>query len=465
MTDLCNIMKNYGSDKGLGWHNYTTLYTSLFEKNRYGKLNVFEMGIGTNNPNIPSSMGTEGKPGASLYGWSEYFPNSRVYAADIDKDIIFNDEEKRIETFYCDQTNVDDIKNMWNSIPDVKFDIFIDDGLHDFPANKILFENTVDKMKLYSYYIVEDILSCQKGMFQQQIKVWETQYKNMSFQLIDLYNERNNVDNILLIIYKFSESLASLDDNEKYTIVTGYFNINRVNWNEFQRSKESYMNNAQRMMSLNNNMILFVEPDMVEFVKAHRDMKKTVIVETKLEELKYYKYLNNIKTIMQSEEFKHGLIDPTCPEVSRPEYDIIMWSKVSLVTKAIEMNCFKSSHYMWMDFGIHVHMLPDQYLNKPLTIPLKKKIKFLCRSRPQITDLDIKKFYKSHTNRLAGTMFTASDTYMNILESLVEEEVLNALNNNVVDNDQSIFNTIYLKNKHLFELYNGDWSDLLKKYV
>jgi len=45
-------------------HNYTILYDNLFKNIRNNKLRVFELGLGTNNPNIPSSMGENGKPGA-----------------------------------------------------------------------------------------------------------------------------------------------------------------------------------------------------------------------------------------------------------------------------------------------------------------------------------------------------------------------------------------------------------------
>ena len=64
---------------------------------------MIECGIGTNNPNIPSSMGIKGKPGASLRMWRDFFPNATVIGVDIDKNILFS--ETRIQTFQCDQTD------------------------------------------------------------------------------------------------------------------------------------------------------------------------------------------------------------------------------------------------------------------------------------------------------------------------------------------------------------------------
>ena len=76
---------------------------------------------------IKSSMGSIGKPGASLRMWKDYFQYN-IYGADIDRDILFNEE--RINTYYVDQLNTESIKSMWKDIGLNDFDIIIDDGLH-----------------------------------------------------------------------------------------------------------------------------------------------------------------------------------------------------------------------------------------------------------------------------------------------------------------------------------------------
>ena len=59
-------------------------------------------------------MGRGGRPGASLFGWSEFFPNSHIFGADIDDEILFS--TKKITTFYCDQTNSIEVIEMWKTI-------------------------------------------------------------------------------------------------------------------------------------------------------------------------------------------------------------------------------------------------------------------------------------------------------------------------------------------------------------
>jgi len=207
-TPLCEIMGRNRSDKGdinitSSWHNYTTFYYSIFKNMCEKKLRIFELGLGTNNINILSNMGVNGTPGASLHGWSEFFPNSHIFGADIDKQILFNTD--KINTFFCDQTNPEIIKNMWNEpILNENFDIIIEDGLHTFLANVIFFENSIHKLNVNGYYIIEDISKYEEHLFTEKIKEWEVKYADCLFNLLKIPSLVNNNDNILLVITKIS---------------------------------------------------------------------------------------------------------------------------------------------------------------------------------------------------------------------------------------------------------------------
>jgi trans-aconitate methyltransferase len=199
-TPLCEIMERCGSDKGgkSQWHNYTCLYYPLFKDMRNHPLKVFELGIGTNNPNLKSNMGFHGVPGASLRAWKEFFPHSKVYGADIDKNILFSDE--RIETFYCDQCDPASIRSMWEQI-NAPMDIIIEDGLHEFEANVCFFENSWMHLVPGGLYIIEDITKeCVHKMADQARKWKET--LPFEFYLIELPHH-NTWDNCLLVCKRY----------------------------------------------------------------------------------------------------------------------------------------------------------------------------------------------------------------------------------------------------------------------
>ena len=211
-TPLCEIMGRHGSDKGSGdilnsWHNYTTLYHSLFKEIRRKPLRVFELGLGTNNVTLASNMGADGKPGASLRGWREYFPNAAVFGADIDRDILF--EEERIKTFFCDQTKPDIIAALWDN-PELKdgFDVMIDDGLHAFAANLCFLENSLHKLNLDGYYIIEDVLVTEIHLFNAAVDELRVKYPDISFDLLRIPSARNRLDNNVIIINKSTKTFT-----------------------------------------------------------------------------------------------------------------------------------------------------------------------------------------------------------------------------------------------------------------
>jgi hypothetical protein len=154
-TKTCRVMTKNGSDKGRP-NNYTPVYSELFKDRRDQPLRIFELGLGSDNPDTPSNMGVFGVPGASHRGWQELFPRALVFGADIDRGILF--QEGRIKTFYCDQLDKQSIAELWSQ-PDLagSMDIIIEDGLHTFEGNISFLEGSLDRLRPGGIYVIEDI--------------------------------------------------------------------------------------------------------------------------------------------------------------------------------------------------------------------------------------------------------------------------------------------------------------------
>jgi SAM-dependent methyltransferase len=196
-TELCQIMNSNGSDKGSGHHNYTKFYDFIFKNIKSEVKYVFELGLGTNNLNIPSNMSGLGTPGGSLRGWRDYFSNAKVFGADIDRDILI--QEDNINTFYCDQTNPNSVKELCNNF-NFKFDVVIEDALHTFDANRIFLENFIDVVKDGGIFIIEDIDIKYFKEFNEYISINKDKYKFM--ELVVIPNEKNKGDNNVIFIIK-----------------------------------------------------------------------------------------------------------------------------------------------------------------------------------------------------------------------------------------------------------------------
>lgn len=185
-TDLCKIMSKHGSDKSMGWHNYTILYNELFKNIKASASYVFELGIGTINS------------GASLRGWKDYFNKANIYGADILYETLFTDH--RIQTFYCDQLDKKSIEKLWSNFNSVLFDVILEDGLHTYEANIHFFENSFHKLRNEGFYIIEDVLVSEIPKYESYFKSCSIKFEK--HQIVDLYNPGNKMDNVLIIIKK-----------------------------------------------------------------------------------------------------------------------------------------------------------------------------------------------------------------------------------------------------------------------
>jgi hypothetical protein len=186
VTELCKIMHKFKSDKASFHHNYGVYYNNLLSplvnKN---DVNIFELGIG----------GESGYHGSSLRGWLEYFKTASIYGADIRTDIMIN--EDKIKTFIVDQRNEQSIKQLWNNLREINFDVIIDDGLHEWDANHTFLMNSYYKLKKGGIYIIEDIDNFHLNDFYKNIHIYKSIFS--SAEIVRLPNEYNSNDNNLLI--------------------------------------------------------------------------------------------------------------------------------------------------------------------------------------------------------------------------------------------------------------------------
>ena len=164
MDTLKDLFIKYGSDKFI--HPYYKYYSNILsninavpELDR-GELNILEIGLGTKDPTIPSTMffykqdrNFESTPGSSLRAFRDFAPGSNVYGADIDEKILF--QEERIKTMKVDQLEKNELGKLFEG---VNFDFIVIDGLHHITADVNSIVSLIDRLKPNSKLIVEDIV-------------------------------------------------------------------------------------------------------------------------------------------------------------------------------------------------------------------------------------------------------------------------------------------------------------------
>lgn len=153
---LYKVFKEYGSDKSTV-HDYHIPYSWILDQIPKN-LPLLEVGIGTNNVNLVSNMGVNGKPGASLRAWKSLNQFSVVFGADIDRDCLF--QEENLATYFVDQLQVKTLEALNSSV--LKHGkgnpiLIIDDGLHTLGANQLTLDALYPNLCSGGFYVIEDI--------------------------------------------------------------------------------------------------------------------------------------------------------------------------------------------------------------------------------------------------------------------------------------------------------------------
>ena len=149
LTELCELALKYGSDKcpRIG-HCYTPYYFEVFKNRRKSVKKLLEMGVGLAKYKNPYYV-----VGAGLRMWRDFFPNAQIFGADIAGESLFT--EKRIDTYYCDERNKKDIKDLiLKTGKDI--DIVIDDASHHIHDQIFLLNTLMPLLDKKAVYIIED---------------------------------------------------------------------------------------------------------------------------------------------------------------------------------------------------------------------------------------------------------------------------------------------------------------------
>jgi len=255
------------------------------------------------------------------------------------------------------------------------------------------------------------------------------------------------------------------------TIVTALFNIQRENMDG--RTWDEYLRWFSTTLKLKCPMVIFVEETLVDFVKKHRGSQKTKIITHPLEEIPYYYLKDDMDAVINSDDYRNNTKCVDRIECNHSLYSIIQYSKFKWIRKSIELNCFDSDYYFWMDAGASRFFERfDLNQNFPGELGLEaldgigKKVLVQLNTE---TYLDLvhaetlgKEYFYDPRSFVCGTFFGMHKD----IHPEIEKEVENILINDMIKennlNNEQITLAYLVKNKpELFEVYyRNTWKQI-----
>lgn len=199
-TPLCKIFEANLCNKHTD-HNYPRFYYYLLCKFKTLKLNMVEVGIGTPNQDVTSSMPKNYSFGSSQRGWRDFFDNEKtmIFGCDIDSRIRYT--ENRIRTFYLNSLNPNSVKNMLlaSKLEADQIDVFLDDGLHMYKSQLALLLSIWPYLKINGIYMIEDII---EGDFKAIVNMVKKLELGASCAAVELLHKKG--DNRIIVLQKNS---------------------------------------------------------------------------------------------------------------------------------------------------------------------------------------------------------------------------------------------------------------------
>lgn len=232
------------------------------------------------------------------------------------------------------------------------------------------------------------------------------------------------------------------------------------------RDINKYIEQGIKLLNVPIPKIIFMEPELIS--RLHPILPKfNFIIPYSLKDIYLYKFINNLKNDVVSDNSKKDTL----------EYFMVQCNKTEWVRKAIELNVFNSEQFIWLDFGIFQFYeklnLSNEEKSKEFSIDIiltflksydKVRIPTIWNINDQtfINYLNIKKI----TWYFAGSLFGGHKEKLIIFADKMKDFCLN-----LVENEQTLYwevniwYFIYHNNKDIFDLYYGNHdTSIFKNY-
>jgi hypothetical protein len=260
------------------------------------------------------------------------------------------------------------------------------------------------------------------------------------------------------------------------TLVTGLWNIKRDGLKEgWSRSFDHYLNKFSELLKVENNMIIFGEPELESFVWKHRKKENTQFVvrsQSWFVNNEFYPLIQEIRKNPDWFNQASWLHDSTQSQLEM--YNPLVMSKVFLLHDAKLLDSFNSDYLFWIDAGLTntVHQgyfTHDKVLEKlPNYID---KFTFVCFpyqanneihgfSYPKINDWasnDVKLVARG--GFFGGPKHTISDINT-IYYSLLKD----TLSKGYMGTEESIFSIMVYKNSYSIDYFEIESNGLMGKF-
>lgn len=259
------------------------------------------------------------------------------------------------------------------------------------------------------------------------------------------------------------------------TLVTGLWNIRRESLSEgWSRSFEHYLDKFSQLLQVENNMIIFGDSDLEEFVWRHRNRENTQFIARSQDWFKneFYDKIQKIRTNPDWFGQAGWLSESTQAKLDM--YNPLVMSKMFLLHDAKIIDGFNSKYMFWIDAGLTNTVHPGYFTHDKVLRNLPEyvnKFSFVCF--PYEANNEIHGFEFNSINKLSGnkvqmvarggffggpkdTISDVNTIYYNLMSS--------TLSMGLMGTEESLFSIMCYKHADLVDYFEIESNGLFGKF-
>jgi hypothetical protein len=262
----------------------------------------------------------------------------------------------------------------------------------------------------------------------------------------------------------------------KITLVTGIWDIGRGDLTEgWSRSYQHYLDKFEQLLDVQENMIIFGDESLREFVFKKRNESNTQFIERPLEWFSKSEFNPLIQDIRNNPNWygQVGWLEQST-QARLENYNPLVMSKVFLLHDAKIFDKFDSKYMFWIDGGLTNTVHPGYFTHDNVLDKLSKYIsKFSFISFPYDAETEIHGFNYDKLNSIAGSKVTKvsrggffggpKDSIADI-NSIYYGLLKSTLGEGYMGTEESIFSIMSYKHSDLINYFEIDSNGLVGKF-
>jgi hypothetical protein len=260
------------------------------------------------------------------------------------------------------------------------------------------------------------------------------------------------------------------------TLVTGIWDIGRGELTEgWSRSYQHYLDKFEQLLKVEENLIIYGDEELKEFVFSRRDKSNTQFIHRPLSWFTNSDYFDKIQKIRNDNNWRSRagwLAEST--QARLENYNPLVMSKVFLLHDAKIMDQFNSEYMFWIDGGLTNTVHPGYFTHDKVLDKLSKyisKFSFICF--PYDAENEIHGFEYNKLNSIAGNkvnkvarggFFGGPKHTIADINGIYYNLLISTLNEGYMGTEESLFSIMCYKHADLINYFEIEGNGLIGKF-